>query len=102
MNCSFCAGICHAVHFCSGICLSVQFQVPLDHYLHHEVASDQEEETAEKSLEESMEEITEVQKRVLDQWCFAEHFQPEVLLQVCVYVDASAVVCGYMCLCMII
>lgn len=35
-----------------------------------------------KTTEESMNEIVDAQKRILDQWCFAEHYEPKVLLQV--------------------
>lgn len=35
-----------------------------------------------KSIDESMEEIVNAQKRNLDQWCFAEHYESDVLLQV--------------------
>ena len=33
-------------------------------------------------MDDSMMEVVEAQKRVLDQWCFAEHYEPHVLLQV--------------------
>ena len=36
-----------------------------------------------KTTEESMNEIVDAQKRQLDQWCFAEHYERKVLLQVC-------------------
>ncbi|XP_052284814.1 sperm-associated antigen 17-like isoform X3 [Dreissena polymorpha] len=35
-----------------------------------------------KTTEESMNEIVDAQKRQLDQWCFAEHYDKKVLLQV--------------------
>ena len=35
-----------------------------------------------KTTEESMNEIVDAQKRALDQWCFAEHYDRKVLLQV--------------------
>lgn len=35
-----------------------------------------------KSPEESMHEIVDAQKRKLDQWCFAEHYEKPTLLQV--------------------
>ncbi|XP_064627357.1 sperm-associated antigen 17-like isoform X2 [Lineus longissimus] len=35
-----------------------------------------------KTLEESMNEVVNAEKRNLDQWCFAEHYEPELLLQV--------------------
>ncbi|KAJ8314693.1 hypothetical protein KUTeg_006843 [Tegillarca granosa] len=34
-----------------------------------------------KTTEESMNEIVDAQKRILDQWCFAEHYERNVLLQ---------------------
>ncbi|XP_076445026.1 sperm-associated antigen 17-like isoform X2 [Babylonia areolata] len=64
----------------------VHFEVPADHKLDAEVAADAVlqpgEENGEKTLEDSMMEVVEAQKRVLDQWCFAEHYEPHVLLQV--------------------
>ena len=36
-------------------------------------------------VDESMNEVVDAQKRNLDQWCFAEHFEPHVLLQVILY-----------------
>ncbi|KAL8578119.1 hypothetical protein ACOMHN_055439 [Nucella lapillus] len=64
----------------------VHFEVPSDHKLDAEVAADAILETgdgsAEKSVEDSMMEVVEAQKRILDQWCFAEHYEPHVLLQV--------------------
>ncbi|XP_067675915.1 sperm-associated antigen 17-like [Haliotis asinina] len=36
----------------------------------------------EQSVEDSIKEIVEAQKRILDQWCFAEHFENSILLQV--------------------
>ena len=36
----------------------------------------------EKSVKQSMDEVVDAQKRLLDHWCFAEHFDPDVLLQV--------------------
>ena len=62
--------------------------MPLDHKLDHEsrgdMAADQGDaaDTGEKNLEDSMMEVVEAQKRILDQWCFAEHYEPHVLLQV--------------------
>ncbi|GFO01704.1 sperm-associated antigen 17, partial [Plakobranchus ocellatus] len=35
-----------------------------------------------KTVEEGMLEMVEAQQRNLDQWCFAEHFKPHILLQV--------------------
>ena len=35
-----------------------------------------------KSPEDSLHEIVDAQKRRLDQWCFAEHYEKHVLLQV--------------------
>lgn len=39
-------------------------------------------EEPDKTTEESLVEIRDAQKRDLDQWCFAEHFEPHVLAQV--------------------
>ena len=36
----------------------------------------------EKTVDESMEDIIQSQKRNLDEFCFAEHFEPDVLKQV--------------------
>ncbi len=35
-----------------------------------------------KSVEQNMQELLDARKRNLDQWCFAEHLEPAVLLQV--------------------
>ncbi|KAL3882261.1 hypothetical protein ACJMK2_028623 [Sinanodonta woodiana] len=35
-----------------------------------------------KTTEQSMSEILDAQKRLLDQWCFAEHYEPKILVQV--------------------
>ena len=35
-----------------------------------------------KTAAESLDEVVEAQKRQLDAWCFVEHFDPQVLLQV--------------------
>ena len=35
-----------------------------------------------KTLDESMQDLISMKKRNLDQWCFAEHFEPAVFLQV--------------------
>ena len=62
--------------------------MPLDHKLDHESGGGMEADqgdaadTGEKNLEDSMMEVVEAQKRILDQWCFAEHYEPHVLLQV--------------------
>lgn len=54
------------------------------HPIRHIELEDKEvtEEEPEKTAEESMHEIVDAQKRLLDQWCFAEHYEPHVLLQV--------------------
>lgn len=54
------------------------------HPIRHIELEDKEvtEEEPVKTAEESMHEIVDAQKRVLDQWCFAEHYEPHVLLQV--------------------
>lgn len=60
----------------------------MDHKLDQEAAADAMLEKleggaeVEKTLEDSMMEVVEAQKRILDQWCFAEHYEPHVLLQV--------------------
>ena len=35
-----------------------------------------------KTVEEGVLEMVDAQQRNLDQWCFAEHFKPDILLQV--------------------
>jgi len=50
-----------------------------------EEKGDEEEIKEEKSVEDSMNEIVDAQKRQLDHWCFAEHYERKVLLQVMVY-----------------
>ena len=35
-----------------------------------------------KDIDHSMNEVVDAQKRGLDQWCFAEHLDPNVLVQV--------------------
>jgi hypothetical protein len=63
----------------------VHFEVPQDHKGDREETSDgrvEVEEEGEKSLEDSLMEVVNAQKRILDQWCFAEHYEPHVLLQV--------------------
>lgn len=35
-----------------------------------------------KTIEETMEDLTTMKRRNLDQWCFAEHLEPAVFLQV--------------------
>lgn len=54
------------------------------HPIRHIELEDKEvtEEEPQKTAEESMHEIVDAQKRMLDQWCFAEHYEPHVLLQV--------------------
>ena len=51
---------------------------------HVELENDTElvEEEPEKSSEDSLHEIVDAQKRILDQWCFAEHYEKHTLLQV--------------------
>ena len=51
---------------------------------HVELENDTElvEEEPEKSPEDSLHEIVDAQKRRLDQWCFAEHYEKHTLLQV--------------------
>ncbi|XP_074656457.1 sperm-associated antigen 17-like [Tubulanus polymorphus] len=36
----------------------------------------------EKTIDEGMDEVVDAQMRNLDQWCFAEHYEPHILLQV--------------------
>ncbi|XP_050391323.1 sperm-associated antigen 17 isoform X2 [Patella vulgata] len=43
---------------------------------------DVEEEVEEKTIEDSMMEVVDAQKRTLDEWCYAEHFDAKVLLQI--------------------
>ena len=38
-----------------------------------------------KSVEEGMQELADIKKRNLDQWCFAEHLEPAVFLQVIIF-----------------
>ena len=71
------------------ICFAtVHFEVPTDHRLDLEVATDAFLEhrssnvMPEQSMEEAMTEVVLSQKRILDQWCFAEHYPPAVLPQV--------------------
>ncbi|XP_061176448.1 sperm-associated antigen 17-like isoform X2 [Saccostrea echinata] len=64
---------------------SVHFETDeAGHPIRHVELEDKEvtEEEPVKSAEESMHEIVDAQKRVLDQWCFAEHYEPHILLQV--------------------
>lgn len=66
----------------------MHFDVPADHKYEQELQSDEllrrmEEEVEDKTINESMMEVSGAQKRILDQWCFAEHYEPHVLLQVC-------------------
>nr|KAG5694504.1 hypothetical protein BaRGS_014235 [Batillaria attramentaria] len=65
----------------------VHFEVPEGHKFAMEEAADavlskQESEEVVKSVEDSLMEVVEAQQRILDQWCFAEHYEPHVLLQV--------------------
>ena len=50
-----------------------------------EDADEMVEEEPDKTTEESLKEIVDAQKRNLDQWCFAEHYETNVLLQVMHY-----------------
>ena len=63
--------------------IAVHFDVPKQE---HENAADAILESAEpdeeKSMEDSMMEVVQAQKRILDQWCFAEHYEAGVLMQV--------------------
>lgn len=65
---------------------SVHFEAdPEGHTIAHIKDEEKGEEEAimgEKSMEDSMNEIVDAQKRCLDQWCFAEHYEKKVLLQV--------------------
>jgi hypothetical protein len=68
--------------------LSVHFEADKEgHTIAHVVDDERGEEEVEilegKTTEESMNEIVDAQKRQLDQWCFAEHYENKVLLQVC-------------------
>ncbi|XP_033741247.1 sperm-associated antigen 17-like isoform X1 [Pecten maximus] len=54
---------------------------PIRHY-EEEDELDVVETEPDKTTEESLMEIVDAQKRNLDQWCFAEHYEPNVLLQV--------------------
>ncbi|KAK7474792.1 hypothetical protein BaRGS_00033973 [Batillaria attramentaria] len=62
----------------------VHFEVPEGHKFAMEEAADavlskQESEEVVKSVEDSLMEVVEAQQRILDQWCFAEHYEPHVL-----------------------
>ena len=52
------------------------------HAMKDDVKGEEEEILGGKTTEESMNEIVDAQKRMLDQWCFAEHYESKVLLQV--------------------
>ncbi|XP_021376816.1 sperm-associated antigen 17-like isoform X5 [Mizuhopecten yessoensis] len=54
---------------------------PVRHY-EEEDELDVVETEPDKSTEESLMEIVDAQKRNLDQWCFAEHYEPNILLQI--------------------
>ena len=65
--------------------ISVHFEEKEGHTIAHVVDNEKGEEEeilGGKTTEESMNEIVDAQKRILDQWCFAEHYEPKVLLQV--------------------
>ena len=67
------------------MCISVHFEEKEGHTIAHFVDNEKGEEgeiLEGKTTEESMNEIVDAQKRILDQWCFAEHYEPKVLLQV--------------------
>ncbi|WAR08114.1 SPG17-like protein [Mya arenaria] len=65
---------------------SVHFEADTEgHTIAHvkdEEKGEEEEILGGKTTEESMNEIVDAQKRQLDQWCFAEHYDKKVLLQV--------------------
>ena len=68
--------------------ISVHFEEKEGHTIAHVVDNEKGEEEeilGGKTTEESMNEIVDAQKRILDQWCFAEHYEPKVLLQVWFY-----------------
>jgi hypothetical protein len=72
---------------------AVHFEVPQDHKTDREETTDgrvEVEEEGEKSLEDSLMEVVNAQKRILDQWCFAEHYEPHVLLQVWGHVTVTS------------
>ena len=56
---------------------------PVRHLDEGQNEHDQVEVEPDKSTEESLMEVVDAQKRNLDQWCFAEHYDSNVLLQVC-------------------
>ncbi|KAH3826467.1 hypothetical protein DPMN_128373 [Dreissena polymorpha] len=66
--------------------ISVHFEADTEgHTIAHVKNEDKDEEEeilGGKTTEESMNEIVDAQKRQLDQWCFAEHYDKKVLLQV--------------------
>ncbi|XP_041352537.1 sperm-associated antigen 17-like isoform X2 [Gigantopelta aegis] len=68
----------HCVHFE----VDANSSVPPETLDEEEENESKETENDEKTLEESMMEIVDSQKRVLDQWCFAEHFEPHIMLQI--------------------
>lgn len=64
---------------------SVHFEEKEGHTIAHvkdDEKGEEEEILGGKTTEESMNEIVDAQKRILDQLCFAEHYEPKVLLQV--------------------
>ncbi|KAL4233858.1 Sperm-associated antigen 17 [Mactra antiquata] len=65
---------------------SVHFEADKEGHTIAHVKDDEKEEEVEilggKTTEESMNEIVDAQKRQLDQWCFAEHYENKVFLQV--------------------
>ena len=65
--------------------ITVHFEEKEGHTIAHvkdEEKGEEQEILGGKTTEESMNEIVDAQKRWLDQWCFAEHYEPKVLLQV--------------------
>ncbi len=42
-----------------------------------------------KSVEQNMKDLLDAKKRNLDQWCFAEHLEPAVLLQVIIFITVA-------------
>ena len=70
---------------CFHISLTVHFEADTEGNTIAHVKDDEKDEEeilGGKTTEESMNEIVDAQKRQLDQWCFAEHYEPKVLLQV--------------------
>lgn len=79
--------------------LSVHFEADKEgHTIAHVHSDEKGEEEVEiadgKTTEESMNEIVDAQKRQLDQWCFAEHYENKVLLQVSLlFIDNNLAFC---------